>query len=212
MNSIRKRAFQRWCIVVARVLLTLLWTNAAFSQPVVKVKGSKNPQAIERHVQAHLDQLDVQESIHLTIRFSSRMPEKLEGITFSVPSPEPDVYQLLKVLIDARISESKQRLVLAHEMIHVKQYAKQELIVLNDKSVSWKGQEYQYAYEYNQRTPWEQEAYRGDRTLAKLADISPNLVQETLAEQMPNRVSQPASRKCMYLTGKCVIEDQNASS
>ncbi len=211
MSSIGRQAFHRGCMIVSGTLTILLGTTVAFSQPVIQVRGGKNPWVIERHVQAHLDQLDVQESIHLTIRFSSRMPEKLEGITFSLPSSEPDVYQLLKVLIDARLSALKQRLVLAHEMIHVRQYAKQELIILND-NVIWKGQNYPYAYEYNQRMPWEREAYRGDRTLAKLVNTSPNPMQETLAEQMPNRVSQPASRKCMYLTGKCVIEDQNASS
>ena len=141
------------------------------------------------------------------------MPEKLEGITISLPSPEPDVYQLLKVLIDARLSASKQRLVLAHEMIHVKQYAKQELIILND-NVIWKGQNYSYAYKYNQRMPWEREAYWGDRTLAELVKSSPNPMQKTLAEQMPDRISNPfvsppSSRPCRYLTGKCISKDQN---
>ena len=212
MNSICKKTFHRWCIIVSGTLSLLFWTNIVFSQPVIQVIGSKSLRATERQVQAHLDQLDVQENIHLTIRFSTRMPERLEGITFSLPSPEPDVYQLLKVLIDARLSASKQRLVLAHEMIHVKQYAKQELIVLNDRSMIWKGREYQYAYEYNQRMPWEQEAYRGDRILAELVTSSPNPGQETLAEQMPIRLSDPYPRQCRYLTGKCVIKDQNANS
>ncbi len=211
MNSIYKKAFNRWCIIASGTFMILLWTYAAFSQSVIQVIGSTSPRATERQVQAHLNQLDVQENIHLTIRFSARMPERLEGITISLPSPEPDVYQLLKVLIDARLSASKQRLVLAHEMIHVKQYAKQELIILND-NVIWKGQNYPYAYEYNRRMPWEREAYRGDRTLAKLVNTSPNPMQETLAEQMPDRIANPSSVKCMYLPRACTVEDQNTNS
>ena len=109
------------------------------------------------------------------------------------------------------LSASKQRLVLAHEMIHVKQYAKQELIILND-NVIWKGQNYPYAYEYNQRMPWEREAYRGDRTLAKLVNTSPNPMQETLAEQMPDRIFETPLRKCKYSLGACTSKDQNANS
>ena len=211
MTSTYKQALRRWCIFASGTLTALLWAGIAFSQSVIQVIGSKSPRATERQVQAHLDQLDVQENIHLTIRFSTSMPEKLEGITISLPSPEPDVYQLLKVLINARLSASKQRLVLAHEMIHVKQYAKQELIILND-NVIWKGQNYLYAYEYNQRMPWEREAYRGDRTLAKLVNTSPNPMQETLAEQMPDRIANPSSGKCMYLPRACTVEDQNTNS
>lgn len=196
-------------------LAILFWATVAFSQPVINVKGSSNAGHTKRQVRAYLNQLDVQESIHLTVRFSNRMPKQLEGITLSLPSPEPKEYQLLKILINARLSRSKQELVLAHEMIHVKQYAKGELIALGKNKVMWQDRERYYARAYNRATPWEKEAYRGDRTLAELVKPLPNITQETLLAQVSDHVSKAFSQRCSSArqtawSGKCAISENDS--
>lgn len=191
------KARNRWSIIVSGTLTILLFgMNTALSQPVVEVKGSSHARAVKRQVHAYLDHLDVQESPHLTVRFSHRMPSKLNGITISLPSPKPDAYQVLKVLIDARLTASKQRLVLAHEMIHVKQYAKGELVSIDKNQVMWQGRKRYYARAYNRVTPWEKEAYRGDRALAQRIESSSNVTRETLLAQVSGHVSEAFARQC----------------
>lgn len=142
------------------------------------------------------------------------MPERLDGITISLPSPEPKKYQLLKVLINAQLGASKRQLVLAHEMIHVKQYAKGELIALGKNKVMWQGRERHYARAYNRETPWEKEAYRGDRTLAELVEPLPNVTQETLLAQVSDHVSMVLSQRCSSArrnawSEKCAISEND---
>ena len=151
-------------------LALMFLTSTAFSQRVIDVWSSKNLIEIKKQAELFLDQLDVQENIHLTIMVSKELPETLQGITVSIPSHIPSIFQFIKVWIDASLSTEKQLIVLAHEMIHVKQYVKKELTV-DERSVIWKGREFNRS-EYNSKTPWEIEAYGLDQTLAKVvADI-----------------------------------------
>lgn len=196
-------------IKIACTLTITFWTGFAFSQPVIKVTGSKDVQMIEQQVKWFLNHLDVQENLHLTVIISTKMPEKLKGITISLPSPKPDKYQIIKVRIDAKLSKTKRLLVLAHEMIHVKQYAKNELITLNEKRVIWKGKKHYYARAYNLKTPWEKEAYQADLTLARLVKTSQNQMQEILAEQVPNHTANTSQCKGVYVSGKCKTKTQN---
>ena len=157
---------------IACTLSLTFWAGFAFSQPVIKIKGSKNAQMIKQQVKLYLDQLDVQENFHLTIIFSTQMPDKLEGFTSSHPSPEPEKYHIIRVLVDAKLPRTRQLLVLAHEMIHVKQYVKNELLILDDQRVIWKEKEYFLSHEYNRYLPWEDEAYHADLTLVREVKFS----------------------------------------
>jgi hypothetical protein len=82
-----------------------------------------------------------------------------------VNPPSPNTYQVIRVWIDPRLNKTQQRLVLAHEMVHVKQYAKGELIVNTDQQVIWKGRKYFYQPAARQHLPWENEAFQQDNRL-----------------------------------------------
>lgn len=96
------------------------------------------------------------------------MPGKMEGMTFCLDSTVNN-YQIIRVWIDARLSEKQQRLVLAHETIHVKQYVKEELKVIDHKSAIWKGRSLRHHFTGSKQrlSPWETEAYRTDNLLAR---------------------------------------------
>lgn len=145
----------------------MLLPNVAFSRPVVKVSSSNNAHEIKKHAKLCLEHLDVHENVHLIITLSSNMPVTMPGITIPLPSQLPDIEQKIMVLIDANLDKATLMRVLAHEMIHVKQYAKKELIV-NEEGVSWMGQKTQYSTAKNLQMPWEKEAYHRDRSLANL--------------------------------------------
>ena len=157
-----------------QVLLTvacILWINIAFSQPIIRVMGSADSVAVLKEVTQYLEYLDIRENIRLAIIFSRNMPENYAGLTICVNGAhlKNDLgYLNLKVYLDARQPKSLQRIVLAHEMIHVKQYAKRELTVTSNREVIWKGQKYSsHNAEHGDPRPWEREAYRNDIRLVK---------------------------------------------
>ncbi len=155
------------------ILMGILWINFAFCQPGIIVFGSEDPLAVKKQIAQYLEYLDVRERIYLSVVFSKRIPEKLEGMTFCLNTPAPNVAPMIKVLIDVSLSKAKQQLVLAHEMIHVKQYAKRELILLNKQQVIWKGRKHYYQQANLQKAPWEREAYKNDNLLARRVKVQP---------------------------------------
>lgn len=148
------------------LLIGLFWINLAFTQPIVIVNGSENSQAVKKQILQYLDYLDVRGNVRLSVSFTRDVPKDVEGMTFCQNLPEPDTYQIIWVRIDARLNKMQQRLVLAHEMIHVKQFAKGELIVVNNQRVMWKGK-YYHQRVYSRQRPWELEAYQTDHLLVK---------------------------------------------
>jgi len=65
--------------------------------------------------------------------------------------------------IDSRLSHDDFVSAIAHEMVHVKQHARNELKDIDLTCKSWKGQEYISLYstvEDYMALPWEEEAYR----------------------------------------------------
>lgn len=187
-------------------LIMAFWSSLAFSQPVIRVAGSKEAQIVKQQALFFLDHLDVQENFYLTIIFSAKLPKKLKGYTVSDPSLEPDKYQNIRVIIDARLEIEKQMLVLAHEMIHVKQYAKKELKVFYDKRVLWRGRIYHASSGSNRNMPWEKEAYHDDFSLVELLKSSQDHFQEFLAERAPKDTSDTLC-KSSYWTRKCSGEN-----
>ncbi len=136
---------------------------------MVKVLGSQRAWHVKKQVMAHLHHLDVHEGLHLTVEFTRRMVKNYRGVTFSHPSPEPEKYKVYRILIDAYLDEALQMKVLAHEVVHVKQYVKNELVVLDEKLVRWKGNTFPYLANNNRLMPWEREAHQEDQDLVRLA-------------------------------------------
>lgn len=143
-------------------------SSFAFAQPAVKVLGIENPEKIEKEVLALLSLLDVHENVFVAVRYFSSMPKNVYGITTSYPATD-NYSQIIQVLIDAHINPKKQKHVLAHEMIHVKQFAKRELIILNSKEITWKGKKFSNLCVFDKHVPWEQEAVKREWGLMKAA-------------------------------------------
>ena len=152
--------------------LILLWGNPAFSQPIIHVWGTADSLTLKDQVALYLDYLDVEEKVFVSVGFTADMPEALEGITFCMAPSAINPYLIIKVRIDTHLNKTRQKFVLAHEMIHVKQYAKGEISVLNNQQVVWKGRKYDYQGADGKRVPWEMEAYKTDNLLAKRCKLS----------------------------------------
>lgn len=73
------------------------------------------------------------------------------------------------VLSIDKLSRKMTILVIAHELLHIKQYHTGDLVV--QEGVFYKGINYSFELEYHKR-PWELDAFEGDQRLAdKIADI-----------------------------------------
>jgi hypothetical protein len=165
---------KRYSRPVHQVLLTvacMCLMNLGFSQPIVKIVGSTDSVAILKQVALYLEYLDIRENIRLAVIFSRTMPENYVGITTCINGEglkKGIGYLNIKVYLDGRRPKFLQTIVLAHEMIHVKQYAKAELIINSRRQVIWKGQKYSsHNAEHGDPRPWEREAYRNDIRLVK---------------------------------------------
>ncbi len=166
------------------ILMGMLWINFAFCQPIIHIWGTADSLAVRNQVVQHLDYLDVREDVYVSVGFTPDLSKKMQGVTFYLNLSGASACPIIKVLIDSRMSSAKQKLVLAHEMIHVKQYVKGELLVLNKRQVLWKGRKHNYQPDNRQKAPWELEAYKKDNLLAKRCKLP---VESPLVASVENR-------------------------
>ena len=153
------------CLLI--VMCLVVFSCYVTAQPAIKVLGIDDAEQIEKQLQDMLAILDVNEKIQITVKFYP-LPKNLLGLTTTSPAlGEYD--QSIQVLISDGLPPKKQALVLAHEMIHVKQFAKNELAIIDKKDVMWKGQRFTDIDPQNIWSPWEQEAHMtGNRLLKRL--------------------------------------------
>ena len=153
------------------MIFSVIGLNAAFTQPIIKIWGSVDSPAIHKQVVNYLNYLDVQEKIFLSVGITKNIPRGMKGMTFSVTTPKSQTSPIIKVLINAQLDEEELRVTLAHEMVHVKQYAKGKLAVFDEHQLLWEGRKVAYRRaSYDRLSPWELEAHRLDHRLVKLFD------------------------------------------
>jgi hypothetical protein len=143
--------------------LLLLW-HPGRAQPEILVKGMENVLAVRSEITAYLELLEIREKVHITVKYTRRLPGNMKGLTLLIDTALQAGYRHIGVWIDTGLEAVQRQLVLAHEMIHVKQFVKGELFAFGQKPVYWKGKKY-YKTQYNRRSPWELEAYKEDEEL-----------------------------------------------
>lgn len=101
---------------------------------------------------------NMHKNIHVTVRFC-----KLNYETYAEAFPTSYSKKPRNFVVKLRNDLKKPVLALAHEMIHIKQYAKGELCLYHTK---WKNTRVSQNTPYKD-LPWEKEAYRKDYQLYK---------------------------------------------
>jgi len=99
------------------------------------------------------------EGLHILVQFTARLPKQYQGYTQYMEYKDLQTRQVT-IRISNKISEKQQWLTLAHEMIHVKQFRRGELIYHGGSAYTWKNQ---YCKDVRKiaykRRGWEKEAY-----------------------------------------------------
>jgi hypothetical protein len=91
-----------------------------------------------------------------------------------VVTGDPNTPRNFRIRIKNTMSRRQQLLALAHELVHVKQYGKKELVPYKDGTVQWKSKlipqdidDYASGTKMYFEAPWEKEARRRESTLYK---------------------------------------------
>jgi hypothetical protein len=150
------------------LMLLFITTATSRSQPIVKVHGDIDQMATRLLVENCLQQLNVHEDFILMIRISEDIYRTCPGFTTCQPPSESNFKPIIRVWIKANIKEKRFREILAHEMIHVKQFAKGQLKINKQHEVFWNDKKYYSKAGRHKLIPWEFEAHRDDGKLAKL--------------------------------------------
>lgn len=139
------------------------------------------------------------ESLHIDLEFSN-MTGIADGYCHPYEcGPNPRMFE---VSINTKHQRHKQLQVLAHEMVHVKQYAKNELRSDDPRSASFAGKAYKItsSLEDYLNYPWEIEAFGRERGLYLL--YSAFLIQEKIKFRNGK----------MYVAGKYVKLDKKKNT
>ncbi len=157
-------------IISAWISIGMLGVNLSFAQPIVRITNTEDSSEVRAQVFRYLDYFAIEEKVGISVIFTKNMPDNMKGMTYCMNQNKAYPYLIIKVRIDARLSKREHNLVLAHEMIHVKQYVKGELKVIDHKRVIWKGRTLQHQYTGTRQriSPWEREAYRTDNLIANI--------------------------------------------
>ena len=183
----------------------VLCSEAGYSQPEVRVFGKNYTTEIKYQAQLHLAHLGVNEDVLVDIRFSPNFSRDFFAISVPYRSAGSQSYDIFHIFVDNRLSDKRIKKVIAHEMVHVKQYVKHELKKISKHSVLWKGKSYQYSVENILEMPWEEEAYQMDHKLVQIADC----IQEYQQELFAGKIAQNKEDSCRCANLECENEDKH---
>jgi hypothetical protein len=111
--------------------------------------------------------------VYVTVKFKKNLFKKEDfyGVCDALDLNRPRDFD---IEIDADLTFKQTLSVLAHELVHVKQYATGQLRDYNtSKKIKWKGDIHINEYGYHNidtsywNAPWEKEAYRLEKTLTR---------------------------------------------
>lgn len=135
--------------------------QGALMEIEVVARKSASKTLIENCLQIYKKELNLTNSTYGLVVFTERGMSAKEGMRGSVFKLGPKV---IGMVIDTGLDLERLIIALAHEMVHVKQYAKGQIThgrTLNSKF--WMGRKYRLPY-YD--LPWEVEAFSKERVLA----------------------------------------------
>lgn len=141
-------------------------------------RKSQTKSLIESCLNVYKHELKLQNSKFKLIVFTERGMAAREGYRGSVFKLGPKV---IGMVLDTALDMEKLIITIAHEMVHVKQYAKGQMShTKNQRGRLWMGQKIKTEY-YD--SPWEIEAFTKERVLAnkvfKIIDKAYNSIEKT---------------------------------
>lgn len=164
-----------------------LFADNLFSQSVIRVYGTTNAEIVKSQVHRSLDYLNLHNPIFLYISFSDALPKQVKGVTYRVYSVDAAKNKVCtyRIRINTKLNDVQRLNVLAHEMMHVKQFVEGELEVMHGRHVIWKGAKYATKNFNDRSMPWEVDAYRYDQYVARELHTIPKELPSLASKRKP---------------------------
>lgn len=126
--------------------------------PVIVNRTTSN--FLDTIVAAGLTELQVDDSIYISIvPLNGKVNLLFESSTIEIKAYITNVEHIYTIFIKDNLSRYESIKVLSHELVHLHQYYRKELKVVNFILPIWKGDTMQVLGNYYER-PWEEEAFR----------------------------------------------------
>jgi hypothetical protein len=164
-NLIIKNFFMNKCAALLLVLCFFFKVNTVSAQEDIQLIGFPYPDQLKHYVEQCLSFLEVDRNIRINIIQSKSLARFYEGQTIKTGVDTSGRDQFTIYLL-AGMKGAKQLLVLAHELVHVKQYVSRSLDIRGDK-IYWLGRKYYLRENSLFDPPWENEAYSTDYRLVR---------------------------------------------
>ena len=139
--------------------------KTADAQTEIQVFGSDYPEQLKQYVEDCLFILGLDRKVRISIFITHHLPYPYEGRTIKHNTDTFGTDQFSVHILNG-IKTKEQLLVLAHELIHVKQYASRKLDIRGE-DVYWHGKKFHLKADQLDKSPWENEAYADDDRLTK---------------------------------------------
>lgn len=127
---------------------------------IIKAHPSVSEEIIQQ-AQFHARQLGLAQNVYIAISFSQNIPSGFSGYTRYRNIESLNGGHQVRIVISSDMSRHRQKRVLAHEMVHAKQFVEGKLVKCRDRHYSWsEGMclDIKRISYYNR--PWEKEAYK----------------------------------------------------
>ena len=162
------------------VLCSFFEAKPVSAQADIRLIGFQYPEQLKHYAQQCLSFLEVDRNILITIIRSTTLARPYEGQTIKAEVDTSGRDQFIIYLL-AGLNSAKESLVLAHELIHVKQYVSRRLEIKGDK-IFWLGRKFHLKEESAFYPPWENEAHAADHKLARNFAMSPRKAKKSMSK------------------------------
>lgn len=156
-------------IILVGLLILIISTRSIGSRPNITVFEEHNFQQIAEAARFLGNYFEFSSDVYIIIVISPKLPNRVDGYTLYEDHLNQEGIKQFFIKISSKLSLKRQLAVIAHEMVHVKQFLSGELIKQQDQCYQWKGHKCLNTnhLDYLDR-PWEQEAIRMQYDLVKL--------------------------------------------
>lgn len=139
--------------------ILMLSTKGMSSQPNIRVLKESKFQEIAEAAHFLANYFELSPYVYIVIDLKPKLSGRVYGYTLHEDHPNHHGIKQFFITINSKLSLKSQLAVIAHEMVHVKQFVHGELIKEQHHAYQWKGRLCQNIHhlDYLDR-PWEQEA------------------------------------------------------
>lgn len=152
--------------IVLLLGLLMLSTSSMASKPSIRVLEEEKFQEIAEAAHFLANYFEFSPDVYIVIVCKAKLADQVHGYTLHEDHPESRQFF---ITISSKISLKSQLTVIAHEMVHVKQFVSGALMKEHSDTFQWKGQACKdiHHLDYLDR-PWEQEALSMQHSLIHL--------------------------------------------